>query len=116
MEFDSNRPIWLQISDSICERILSGNLSQGERIASVREFGAEIGVNPNTVMRTYEKLTADGIIFNKRGIGYFVGDEARQTITQVQRKSFMENELPAFVRRMRLLGINPTDINFEKYI
>lgn len=114
MEFDSNRPIWLQIYDSICDRILSGNLEQGGRIPSVREFGADIGVNPNTVMRTYEKLTSDGIIFNRRGIGYFVAEDARQTIADVQRKSFMENEVPAFLRRMHLLGINPSDIIFEQ--
>lgn len=114
MEFENNRPIWLQIYDSICDRILSGDLAQGGRIPSVREYGADIGVNPNTVMRTYEKLTADGIIFNRRGIGYFVADDAKETIAKAQRKSFMENELPAFLRRMRLLEISPSEINFEQ--
>lgn len=70
MEFDSNKPIYLQICDSIFDRILSGDLQPGGRIPSVRELGADIGVNPNTVMRSYEKLTDAGIIFNKRGIGY----------------------------------------------
>ena len=70
MEFDSNKAIYLQICDAICERILSKEFGADERIPSVREYGAEIGVNPNTVMRSYEKLTADGIIYNKRGIGY----------------------------------------------
>ena len=69
MEFDSNKSIYLQIYDAICESILSGRLCADSRIASVREYGAEIGVNPNTVMRSYEKLTNDGIIYNKRGIG-----------------------------------------------
>ena len=113
MEFDSNKPIWLQIYDTICDRILSGQLAPGERIPSVREYGAEIGVNPNTVMRTWEKLTSDNIIFNRRGIGYFVQEDARETITAAQKKYFMENEVPAFIRRMRLLGINPDEINLK---
>ena len=71
MDFNADKPIFLQIADSVCDRILSGELNGEDRIPSVREFGADIGVNPNTVMRTYEKLTADGIIYNKRGIGYF---------------------------------------------
>ena len=75
MEFDSNKSIYLQIYDAICESILSGSLCADARIASVREYGAEIGVNPNTVMRSYEKLTNDGIIYNKRGIGYFISKE-----------------------------------------
>lgn len=114
MEFDSNRPIWLQIYHVLCERILSGYYAPQSRIPSVREYGAEIGVNPNTVMRTYEKLTADGIVFNKRGIGYFVSENAREVILSAQRKEFMENDVPAFLRRMRILGIHPAEINFNQ--
>lgn len=110
MEFTGNKAIYLQICDTISERILSGSLKENDRIMSVREYGAEIGVNPNTVMRTYEKLTADGIIFNRRGIGYFVSEGARDRILENSRKEFIENEWPAIVRKMELLGINPKDI------
>ena len=72
MEFNQNKPIYLQIADGISEKILSGELKEGDRILSVRELGGELGVNPNTAMRSYEKLTMDGIIYNQRGIGYFV--------------------------------------------
>ena len=79
MEFDSNKPIYLQISDRLCERILSGDLKPEDRILSVRELGAEIGVNPNTVARSYEKLTDAGIIYTKRGLGYFVAPGRRKS-------------------------------------
>lgn len=107
MEFKENKAIYLQICDSICERILSGSLKENDRIMSVREYGAEIGVNPNTVMRTYEKLTDDGIIYNKRGIGYFVSEGAKEKILEQSRKKFLEEEWPAIVRKMQLLGIDP---------
>ena len=87
--------------------MLSGALRPDERIPSVREYGADIGVNPNTVMRSYEKLTNDGIIYNRRGIGYFICPDAREIILEVQRKDFLENELPLILKRMKLLGINP---------
>ena len=106
MEFNANKSIYLQICDAICEQILSGTLRPDERIPSVREYGAEIGVNPNTVMRAYEKLTADGIIYNKRGIGYFICPDAREKVLQTQRREFLENELPEILRRMELLGID----------
>ena len=64
MEFDSNRPIYLQILDAICDQILEGTLQPDGRIPSVRDYGAQLGVNPNTIMRSYEKLTNDGIIYN----------------------------------------------------
>ncbi|MBQ9410012.1 MAG: GntR family transcriptional regulator [Bacteroidales bacterium] len=106
MNFNTDKPIYLQIVDVICDRILSGELKGGDRIPSVREYGADIGVNPNTMMRSYEKLTADGIIFNKRGIGYFVADDAMETVLAQQRKEFMEKDVPAILQRMKLLGLD----------
>lgn len=110
MEFNSNKSIYLQICDEICERILSGDLAPDSRIPSVREYGAEIGVNPNTVMRSYEKMTSEGIIYNKRGIGYFISTDARETVMETQRQEFLENELPLILKRMKLLGLEPKDI------
>ena len=110
MEFNSNKSIYLQIYDAICEQILSGAFRPDERIPSVREYGADIGVNPNTVMRSYEKLTNDGIIYNRRGIGYFICPDAREIILEVQRKDFLENELPLILKRMNLLGLDPKDV------
>ncbi|MBQ8499730.1 MAG: GntR family transcriptional regulator [Bacteroidales bacterium] len=106
MEFNENKSIYLQICDAICEQILSGTLRPDERIPSVREYGADIGVNPNTVMRSYEKLTGEGIIYNRRGIGYFISPEAKEIVLEAQRKEFLENELPEICRKMRLLGIS----------
>ncbi|MGP1621475.1 MAG: GntR family transcriptional regulator [Candidatus Cryptobacteroides sp.] len=107
MDFSSsNKPIYLQIYDAICERIISGELPADERILSVRDYGAKIGVNPNTVMRTFEKLTSDGIIYNKRGLGYFVSPNAKEIVLENERKEFLENELPKILHKMKLLGIN----------
>lgn len=110
MEFDSNRPIYLQIVDAFCDRVLAGELVAGGRIPSVREYGASIGVNPNTVARSYEKLTDLGVIYNQRGIGFFVAEDALKTIQAASRKQFLEDELPRFAERARLLGISKEEI------
>ncbi len=110
MEFNNNKSIFLQICDVICEQILSGKLQPDGRIPSVREYGAEIGVNPNTVMRSYEKLTNEGIIYNKRGIGYFISPDACEIVLQAQRKEFIETELPQIRKRAKLLGIDLGEI------
>ena len=109
MEFNQNKPIYLQIADGISEKILSGELKEGDRILSVRELGAELGVNPNTAMRSYEKLTMDGIIFNQRGIGYFVAEGAKSIALDKMRTDFLENELPQILRKMRLLELKAED-------
>ena len=111
MDFNADKPIFLQIADSVCDRILSGELNGEDRIPSVREFGADIGVNPNTVMRTYEKLTADGIIYNKRGIGYFVTSDAKDQILDVRRREFLEKDVPAIRKRLELLGLDASVFN-----
>ena len=109
MEFNSNKSIYLQICDSVYERILCGELQPDERIPSVREYGAEIGVNPNTIMRSYEKLTAEGVIYNKRGIGYFTAADARKKVLEAQKKQFLQEELPMILRIMKLLEISEED-------
>lgn len=107
MDFDSNsKPIYLQIADFVCDRIVVGEIKPGERVPSVRDYGASIGVNPNTVVRTYEKLTNDGIIFNKRGMGFYVSEEAVQIINQQSREEFMTVELPKVAKRMQQLNID----------
>ena len=110
MDFNSNKSIYLQICDSICEKIMSGELGPDSRIPSVRDYGADIGVNPNTVMRSYEKLTNDGIIYNKRGIGYFISPDAKDIVLQRSRKEFLEEEVPRIIKKMKLLGLVPSEL------
>ena len=105
MDFNQNKPIYLQIADSICEKILSGEYLPQERILSVRELGISLGVNPNTMARVYEHLQGMEIIYNKRGIGYFVAPDAPEKVLQIHREEFLRNELPVVVKKMKLLGI-----------
>ena len=93
MEFDQHKPIYLQIVDAICERILTGQWPEGDRIPSVRECGVSLEVNPNTVARSYDELSTEGIIHNKRGIGYFVSPGAKSVIREKQRSSFISGDL-----------------------
>lgn len=111
MDFRSDKPIYLQIVDAISDDILACRLKAEDRIPSVREYGAQIGVNPNTVMRVYEKLTADGVIYNKRGIGYFVSADARENILQAQKADFLAKDVPAIKHRLQLLGLNSSIFN-----
>lgn len=105
MDFNQNKPIYLQIADSICEKILSGEYLPDERILSVRELGVSLGVNPNTIARVYEHLQGMEIIYNKRGIGYFVSSSAPERILERQREEFLRDELPLVARKMKLLGV-----------
>ena len=105
MDFNPHKPIYLQIADTLCEKVLSGEWQEGERIPSVRELGTSLGVNPNTIVRVYDQLQNRQIIYNKRGIGYFVNENAKKEILRMQKEEFLKNELPAVIRKIKLLEI-----------
>ena len=117
MQFRDSVSIYLQIADYICEKILLKEWKVDERVPSVRELAMQLEVNPNTVMRTYEFLQQQNIIYNQRGIGYFVGTEAIKNATQYRKTEFMENELPVVFRNMYMLGLDVDELKprFEKY-
>ena len=117
MQFRESISIYLQIADYICEKILLKQWKVDERIPSVRELAMQLEVNPNTVMRTYEFLQQQNVIYNQRGIGYFVGADAIKNATVYRKTEFMENELPALFRNMYLLGMDVEELRprFEKY-
>ncbi|MBO7306802.1 MAG: GntR family transcriptional regulator [Alistipes sp.] len=106
MQFTDDKPIWRQIYELIAMRILSDEWPEGSRIVSVRELAQEVGVNPNTVMRSYERLDGDGIIFNRRGIGFFVAEGAKEHIREIERRKFLDEELPKLSERLELLGLS----------
>ena len=106
MQFKENKAIYLQISDMVCDDILSGKLSDNDKIASVRDLAALVEVNANTCARAYEWLQNQGIIFTKRGLGYFVNEGARQTIINMKREEFIEETIPEVARQILNLGIS----------
>ena len=110
MDFSKSQTIYMQIADHISEQILAGQLQAGDKVLSVREMAAEIAVNPNTVMRTYSYLQEQDIIFNKRGIGYFVSETALQKTRVMKKQAFIEQYLPQFFKSMDLLDIKFEDL------
>ena len=110
MEFRNQQAIYLQIADHICEKILQKELSEDERILSVREFAVSIEVNPNTVVRTYAYLEEKGIIYKQRGIGYFVAKMAYEKTLQLKKDIFLCEEWPYVRKTMGLLGISFRDL------
>lgn len=110
MDFNQHKPIYLQIVEQIEDKILSGTLRADERIDSVREMATALGVNPNTVMRSYEFLERGEVIYNKRGVGFFISTEAREKIKFSRKKNFLENEIPTLFAKMDLLEVDIEEV------
>lgn len=115
---ENSKAIYLQIADRICNDIMAGAYREGDRLPSVRDFAATVQVNPNTLMRTYEYLSAKQVIFNRRGIGFFVADDAVARVRRQTADNFMTNDLPEVFARLALLDIAPADLAgmYQQYL
>ena len=113
-----NPAIYLQIAEYVCEQILLKKWMLGDKIISIRDLAIKMEVNPNTVQRAYDFLQQRDIITNKRGIGYFIEEDAMDRILVFRREQFMEHELPAFMRNIYLLKIDLKEIKsmFEQFV
>ncbi|MCL7987441.1 GntR family transcriptional regulator [Sphingobacterium sp. lm-10] len=111
MQFSNEKPIYLQISEYVMDRILLGEWQEKEKIPSVRDLAAHLEVNANTVMRAYDHLQQQEIIFNKRGIGFFAHHDAKALILKARKKHFLNDELAVVFRAMDMLGISIEEIN-----
>lgn len=118
MQFQTNgQAIYLQIADYVCEKVLLGEWAAEAKIPSVRELAIQLEVNPNTVARTYDFLKQQDIIYDKRGIGYFISANGHKNAMAYRKHEFTENEMPSVFRIMHMLGIEVDDLKtrYEKF-
>lgn len=110
MRFSEKKAIYLQIADWICDKILREQYHENERIPSVRDIASEVEVNSNTVMRSFDWLQNQQIIYSKRGLGYFVSNGAKDIIKRIKKEEFFEEQVPELVRSMKSLYITVEEI------
>jgi DNA-binding transcriptional regulator YhcF (GntR family) len=117
MEFRNAQTIYLQIVDFFQQNIVKGTWVVHEKVPSVRQLAVELEVNPNTVMRAYTQLQDQGVIYNKRGVGFFVSEDARKIVLKHLRDSFINDELPKVFNALDHLDITLEEIEqlFQKW-
>lgn len=117
MEFSENKPIYLQIADRFFEQILKKKWTPEKRIPSVRDVAVMMEVNPNTAMRAFHYLQEKNILYNRRGVGYFLSEDAYDKVKELKREEFIQNKLPHFVKEMKLLEFTFSELDelYKKY-
>ena len=98
MDFNNNKAIYEQMADRMCDEIIAGNYRADDRIPSVREYAIMLEVNTNTAVKAYELLAREDIIYNKRGLGYFVAPDARPQILAQRKKRICERTVARSVQ------------------
>lgn len=110
MNFSENKPIYLQIVDHFCGQILNEKWTPEERIPSVRDIAVKLEVNPNTAIRAFHHLQEKGILYNQRGVGYFVADDAYNKVIELKRDEFIIHKLPVLFKDMKQLGFTCSEL------
>lgn len=110
MDFTQDKPIYRQIIDFSFGRILTGDWEAGKRVPSVRELSVQLSVNSHTVLKAYEYLQAQGIIVVRRGMGFYLTDDALQHVNDARRSEFFNTSLLDLFKEMRLLDISIEEV------
>lgn len=110
MKFQESQPIFMQIVDWLCDKVLRHELEPHQQVPSVRDIAVELQVNPNTVMRSIERLLQLGIIYNQRGRGNFLSPDAYLQVRQMRSERLLRDTLPQLASELRLLGITPEEV------
>lgn len=103
-EFNNKEPIYLQIVDLVKKNIATGDLVPNEKLPSVREMSKDLGVNPNTLQRSYGELERLGITYTRRGMGSFIsaGDNSMDNLKIDMGKDIAKK----FIQEMSSIGID----------
>jgi len=114
MEFKENEAIYMQIGAYVGQNILLGKWTAEQKIPSVRDMAVELQVNLNTVMRAYEFLESIGVIYNKRGLGFFVAPDGYEKMKAYRKEKFVRQDLPSLFNNLHLLDITQEEL-FDWY-
>lgn len=93
LNYRDARPIYEQLKERLRQLILSGAICEGERLPSVRELATKLTINPNTIMRAYRELEAEGFVYSIQGKGTFAGklSEVDNSRRQLMLQKFRES-------------------------
>jgi len=105
----SMQPIYEQISGQIKEKIMHGDMKEGEILPSVRTLAKELRVSALTVKKSYDALEQEGFIVTVHGKGSFVSSANQEQLLEEKRRE-VEAELEMAVRKGRSCGMNNEEL------
>lgn len=108
---DADRPIFLQIAESIEDSIVDGLLAAGEQAPSTNELAAFHRINPATAAKGLALLVEKAVLEKRRGIGMFVTADARALLLHERRQAFAAAFIAPLVAEAARLGLSPSDIS-----
>jgi GntR family transcriptional regulator len=101
-QFESDRPIYVQLKEQLFLMIVSGKYPSGAKLPAVRDLATEAAVNPNTLQKALSELERDGLVYTQRTSGRFVTEDEKM-ITQAKNALAIE-QIEQFLKKMAGIG------------
>jgi DNA-binding transcriptional regulator YhcF (GntR family) len=110
INFQDERPIFIQIAEQIEDAILSGAFPEETQIPSTTEISVSYKINPATALKGINMLVDSGIVYKKRGVGMFVATGAVNLLLEKRKKEFAEKYIDSLVKEAKRLKLTREDI------
>ncbi|MDD3704776.1 MAG: GntR family transcriptional regulator [Clostridiaceae bacterium] len=110
IDFNSEKPIYLQLAEAIEDNILKGIFEEETQIVSTTEISVKYRINPATAGKGVNVLVDEGVLYKKRGLGMFVSSGAKKKILEKRRNSFYEEYVQSLLEEAAKLSISKEDI------
>jgi DNA-binding transcriptional regulator YhcF (GntR family) len=101
-------PIYEQVKLAIKLAVFSGQLAEGDQLTSIRDLSAQLKINPNTIIKVYSQLEAEGFIASRHGSGFYVKLDPRKI--HKERAEAFEELSDEYVHKALGLGYTVDDI------
>ena len=108
--FEDSTPIYLQIAEEVRTQILSGDLSDGDRLTSTTEYATQYRINPATANKAITLLVDEGLAVKRRGIGMFVAHGAYERLRDERARTYVDTTLGPALHTGRVLGLSDDDL------
>lgn len=106
MQYQADIPIYVQIAAGIKQTIIRGEVAEGQKLKSIKEYSEWFKVTPLTIQRALAKLEQEGVIATQKGVGSFVQAGAKETLLKAETQALLKS----FVQTMKKMGYTQQDI------
>ena len=107
LDYRDSRPIYQQVKDNLRHLMVTGVLTAGDKLPSVRALASQLSINPNTIQRAYAELEAEGYVVSVTGKGNFVAEGDTQN--EARRRELMAKMKP-IMEELKALGVTAEEL------
>src|SRR5699024_1511743 len=110
LDMDGTKPIYIQVAEWLENEILNGQFNENEKVHSQYTLADMFNINPATAAKGLNKLHDDCVLYNKRGLGKFVSEGAKEIILEKRKNETLKGLIQDVVIEANQLGVDENEL------